>query len=582
MSRYYMYGFIYGFFCLILSVSFSYAANVKLQVKGLTGELERNVRVNLSTIGEDEMNADNRFKARVNKAIRQGLQALGYYSPTISMVLQPQAAPLPPVLLVNVDPGQPVKVAAINVALTGEALQDKDYQALVKRADQHVGNVLNHEQYDQLKSGLTSLAWRKGYFDAEMVKNQLQVAKEKEQAFWRIDFNSGQRYRFGKVVFSGSQIDDNYLQNLLPFRQGDFYVAEELGELNHRLAETGWFNAALVTPDFTQVGDDKVLPLHGVVSPRTRNTLETGVGYSTDVGPKVTGSWRKPWLNAYGHSLGSTLSLSKPDQSLDLNYKIPLLANPLEQYYLLQAGFKREDLNDTQADSSSLNVARYWNLSRSWQRAINLRLSYDDFTQANKTNHTQLLYPGVMLRRTRHTEGMMPSWGDTQSYSVDVSSKIWGSDVDFVVFQAQNVWIRSLAADHRFVFRANLGWIETDNFSQVPPSLRFFAGGDRSIRGYKYKSISPKDSNGQLLGASKLATGSLEYQYNVHDRWWGALFVDSGQAVRSFRDSEVKTGAGIGIRWASPVGPIKFDLARPVADKHHREIQFYIGLGPEL
>jgi outer membrane translocation and assembly module TamA len=66
--------------------------------------------------------------------------------------------------------------------------------------------------------------------------------------------------------------------------------------------------------------------------------------------------------------------------------------------------------------------------------------------------------------------------------------------------QAQNVWIRTLYDRHRFVVRGNLGWIETDDFDKVPPDLRFFAGGDRSIRGYKYKSIAPKDDDGKLIG----------------------------------------------------------------------------------
>lgn len=79
---------------------------------------------------------------------------------------------------------------------------------------------------------------------------------------------------------------------------------------------------------------------------------------------------------------------------------------------------------------------------------------------------------------------------------------MWGSDVDFSVIQAQNVWIRTLYDKHRFVMRGNLGWIETGDFDKVPPDLRFFAGGDRSIRGYKYKSIAPKDDDGKLIRAS--------------------------------------------------------------------------------
>lgn len=115
-------------------------------------------------------------------------------------------------------------------------------------------------------------------------------------------------------------------------------------------------------------------------------------------------------MNSYGHSLTTSVSLSAPEQQLDFSYKMPLLKNPLEQYYLVQGGFKRTDLNDTEQDSTTLAVSRFWDLSSGWQRAINLRWSLDHFTQANVTNTTMLLYPGVMISRTRSRGGLMPTW----------------------------------------------------------------------------------------------------------------------------------------------------------------------------
>ena len=116
----------------------------------------------------------------------------------------------------------------------------------------------------------------------------------------------------------------------------------------------------------------------------------------------------------------------------------------------------------------------------------------------------------------------------------------------------------------------------------MPPSFRFFAGGDRSIRGYSYQSISPKDKKGKLKGASKMITGSAEYQYNLTGSWWGAAFVDTGEAIDKVDTAKFYTGTGLGIRWASPVGPIKFDLATPLNKKDKGSIHLYIGLGSEL
>ncbi|MDI7492816.1 autotransporter assembly complex protein TamA [Cronobacter dublinensis] len=566
----------------LLMASASTAAPVRLQVEGLSGALQKNVRAQLSTIQVDEVTPDRRFRARVDDAIRKGLKALGYYEPTIDFELrEPPAGGRRQVLLARVNPGEPVRIGATNVILRGGARDDKEYLALLKKRPA-VGTVLNHNDYDSFKKGLTSVALRRGYFDSEYKKSQLGVSVERRQAFWDIDYDSGTRYRFGDVTFAGSQIREEYLQNLVPFKKGDYYQSSDVAELSRRLSATGWFNSVVVVPEFEKSRQTKVLPLRGVVSPRIKNTVEVGAGYSTDVGPRLKANWRKPWINSYGHSLTTSTSISAPEQQLDFSYKMPLLKNPLEQYYLVQGGFKRTDLNDTEADSTTLAVSRYWDLSSGWQRAINLRWSLDHFTQANVTHTTMLLYPGVMLSRTRSRGGLMPTWGDSQRYSIDYSDTAWGSDVDFVVLQAQNAWIRTLYDKHRFVARGNLGWIETNDFERVPPDLRFFAGGDRSIRGYKYKSISPENDKGKLTGASKLATGSLEYQYNVTGKWWGAVFVDSGEAVNDIKQSNFKTGAGVGVRWQSPVGPIKLDFAVPVGDKEEHGLQFYIGLGPEL
>ncbi|PHM42866.1 membrane protein [Xenorhabdus szentirmaii] len=280
--------------------------------------------------------------------------------------------------------------------------------------------------------------------------------------------------------------------------------------------------------------------------------------------------------------MSTSLNVSAREQVIDASYKMPLKVNPLEEYYELQTGYKRKDLNDTISDTATLNLARNWDRSTGWQYGINLRWSLSHFTQANVTNTTMLIYPGANVSRIRQRGGTMPYWGDSQRYSIDISDKDWQSDVDFFVFQANHVWIRTYNEAHRFVMRADFGWIETNEFDEVPPDLRFFAGGDRSIRGYKYQKVSPKDKKGKLIGASKLAVGSLEYQYNVHGNWWSALFIDSGEAVNDIKKSNFKTGAGIGVRWASPVGPIKFDIATPIGDSDNHGVQFYIGLGAEL
>ena len=259
---------------VLLTSGVASAANVRLQVEGLSGALEKNVRAQLSTIESDEVTPDRRFRARVDDAIREGLKALGYYEPTIDFDLRPPPKKGRQVLIARVSPGEPVLIGGTNVVLRGGARTDRDYLDLLSTRPK-IGTVLNHGDYDSFKKSLTSVSLRKGYFDSQFNKSQLGIALGRRQAFWDIDYDSGERYRVGDVTFEGSQIREEYLQNLVPFKKGDYYHSRDLAELNRRLSATGWFNSVVVAPEFEKARKTKVLPLHGVVSPRTENTIET-------------------------------------------------------------------------------------------------------------------------------------------------------------------------------------------------------------------------------------------------------------------------------------------------------------------
>ena len=554
----------------------------KLELSGLEGELKSNVDAQLAAVNSSSITVQSRYRAQVRSAVREGLRSLGYYRPTLKFKWQKKPKSGPRVLTLQVTPGDPVRIEEVRIHITGDAKDDRDFERLIRRGTPKKGDVLNHGTYDKFKSDLNNLAMTKGYFQAKFLKSQLQVSPEHGIAFWVIDYDAGPRYKFGKVTFHGSQIDDVNLQNLVPFDPGAPFSSDDLAKLNERLSATGWFNSVVVAPEFRNATAENELPLYGHVVPRSGNSVELGLGFSIDVGPRFRADWKKPWVNEHGHSLESSTNLSSADQELDFAYKVPREERPLEEYYLFQGGYKHTDLNDTKSDSMTLVASRYWELETGWQRSINLRWMLDKFTQGSVDNTTMLIYPGVTLSRTRSRGGMMPRWGDSQRYTLDVASTFWGSDIDFVAFSAAGTIIRTYGGKHRFIGRGNFGWIETNDFDQVPPDLRFFAGGDRSVRGYDYKSISPEDEDGDLMGAERLITASLEYQYNVTGKWWGAVFYDVGEAVKKFTSTNFKSGAGFGIRWESPIGPVKLDIARPVGDPDANGIAFYIGLGSEL
>lgn len=553
---------------------------VDIQIQGIQGARAiNNTELNVQMIDKEEMDGSERYQQLVTKAVDRGLRVFGYYDSSVSFELKKRKGQRD-LLIAHVKPGNPTKIAGTDVKIIGEAKNDENFTALYKDLPK-VGTLVEHQTYDSYKSSISRLALSRGYFDGEFKISRLEISPETYQAWWRMLFDSGVRYHYGNITFSGSQIREDYLQNMLNIKSGESYLMRDLSELTNNFSSTNWFSSVLVQPNV----DDKkkVVDVDVLLYPRKKNAMELGVGFATDTGPHLQIGWSKPWINSRGHSLRTNLYVSSPRQTLEAAYRVPLRTNPLNYYYEFSTGWESENQNDTKTNALTLSGIRYWNHSTGWQYFAGLRARYDSFTQADLTDKTLLLYPTAGLSRTRLRGGAFPDWGDAQKLTVDVGSKTWLSEVDFVKVQASTAWIRTYAENHRIVTRAEIGYLHTKDINKIPPALRFFAGGDRSVRGYGYKKISPRNSEGKLVGASRLLAGSLEYQYQFSPNWWAATFADSGLAANDFSANELRYGAGVGIRWASPVGAIKFDLATPIRDKDNsKNIQFYIGLGTEI
>lgn len=562
---------------LVASLSFAVQAEVEMRIEGLDGDLEGNVEAYLSAIPEEEYSVSLRFQSRVETSIKEALRALGFYDPDIKFVVEGETGDHS--LIVNVIAGDPVSIYDSDIIISGEAKFDPDFTSAVSNSGLNLGAILNHGNYDGLKSTLRSLALRKGYFDGDFTVTRLEVSPDRQQAFVHLHFDSGDRYSFGNTIIDGSQIEEHRVQSIIPYQSGDPYLASKVGELNQSLSNTEWYSSVFVEPDVANVTESGELPMLAHLSPQTKNLLETGIGFSTDVGVRGKINWKKPWLNSYGHSFNTSLSISQPEQTVTAAYKIPL-ENVLRDYYIVQYGMKNIDDRDTKSLESNLALERHWVLESGWHRTLFTRLLYEGFTQGQQEGSSWLVLPGISLSKTRSGGGMMPMWGDRKSITFEATDPALTSDARLARVQAQTTWIRSIGQNHRGLVSADVGAIYTDEFESLPPSIRFFAGGDNSLRGYGYEEISPKDSEGFLTGGQYMATSTLEYQYRVVGNWWLATFVDYGDAWTSV--PQWKTGVGAGIRWGSPVGPVSLDFAWGLDEDPGEEFHVHFSLGPEI
>ncbi|EJG0941725.1 outer membrane protein assembly factor [Vibrio parahaemolyticus O1] len=559
----------------LLVASQSAYADVSLKLKGIDGALEDNVKAYLSSIPEKDYSTSLRFQARLDQSITEALNALGYYHAKISYSISEGNDEL----IVNIHKGLPVKIKVMDVVISGEAKEDEEFTNLIAKSPLKVGRILNQGEYDSLKSGIRNLALQRGYFNGDFKLNKLEVIPELNEANVRLHYDSGIRYHFGPVEITGSQIWENRVESMRPFEIGEPYLVSDVGEYNQNLSNTDWFSSVFVEPDLSKLEDGRELPIKVSLAPAAKNQIETGIGYSTDTGVRGTLKWKKPWVSARGHSFNTALSLSKPEQTITAGYKIPL-DDVLREYYQLQFGLKHLDNRDTESLESNLAVERHWLTDGGWHKTVYVRHLYENFSQGLQDDGVQFVLPGATFSRTRVRGGSMPMWGDKQSVTVEYGDPALLSETRVLRLLGRSSWIRGIGENHRGLFRLEGGANITEEFEKLSPSLRFFAGGDNNIRGYGYESISPVDESGALTGAKYILSSTLEYQYRVYGNWWAATFYDIGDA---FNDTpEWKSGAGVGIRWASPVGPVSFDFAWGLDEKPNNEFRIHFSLGPEL
>ncbi|MDP4491348.1 autotransporter assembly complex family protein [Vibrio sp. AH4] len=551
-------------------------ADVKLEITGLSGAEKDNVDAYLSSIAPQDYSTSLRFQSQLEKSITEALNALGYYHANLHFTVSEDNQRLS----VAVTLGEVTRFSEVDIVISGEAENDRDFQRLIRRSGLKVGQSLNHSLYDNLKSGLRNLALQKGYFNGDFQDSRLEVIPELNQARVKLHFDSGIRYQFGATTVEGSQIDENRVMSLRPFKQGDPHLVSQVVEFNQNLSNTDWFSSVFVEPDLSQLDQGRELPMKVSLAPQARNQLETGLGYSTDVGVRGSLKWKKPWVNSLGHSFDSSFSLSAPEQTITAGYKIPL-DDVLHEYYRIQYGMKHVDKRDTESLESNLALERHWQLDGGWHRTIFIRYLLENYEQGLQDDNSQFLLPGVTYTRTRtRSSGSLLTWGDKQTITLEYGDPALLSSTRVARVQAGSSWLRTYARNHRGLIRVDGGANLADQFDQLSPSLRFFAGGDNNLRGYGYESISPKDASGALTGAKYIATSSIEYQYRLTGNWWAAMFMDVGDA---FNDNpDWKKGAGVGVRWVSPVGPIRLDFAWGLDANPGEEFKIHFTLGPEL
>ncbi len=555
--------------------------DVTLRVEGVTGELKTNIEAYIGQLTEDDLNSWRETLLRLRKVTREASEAVGYYQTEAQFRREKNQ------VIVTVKANAPVMITALNLTYEkqSEASNDIAFTALLEGLPLKEGQVFHHGRYESIKSLVQNLALERGYFDGKWTTNKVSVTQPTQTAEINLNYDSGTRYRFGQVHFSHKQegqplpLKLSLLEKLAPFDEGEPYEAEKIIKFNRALIDSRYFTEVRVRADPDPSAENKEIPINVTLGADKPNQVDLGAGYATDIGARLSLAWRRPLLNENGHSIEVTSEISQVRQSIDFRYGIPW-RHPINDTLQIIAGFKREDIdNNTLIKNAILGVERQKKRDNGWQTNESIRWSRESYNKDNgEQGQSDLLLPGYGISRVR-TKGSKtdPSSGDRQYYQVEFASPDLLSDADLLSLRAGWRLLRTYVDRHQLGLRADVGSIFSGNFDGVPLNMRFYAGGDQSVRGYDYKSLSPRDSTGQVIGATSLLSSSVEYTFKLTKQWRLATFVDAGNAFDAVSDG-LKVGTGVGVRWISPVGPVRLDIAWGVSDDNPSpRIHFFMG-----
>ena len=584
---------------------------LNLKISGVKDNARTNVIAHLGPLPKTK--AQRRaflFNSRSN--IEAALESIGYYQSHIETKLT-KTTHSAWVYDINISLGKPIVINQINISVDGQLSQETVYKKWRQNISLKQGTNLNHGVYENTKAQLIGLALENGYFDGKYTKSEIQVDRFTRTAAIYLNYDSGQRFKFGDVKFIGTTLKSVLLQQLIPFKKDDFYTTSKVASFNSSLSQTGYFRSIKVLPQLNKTEEHQI-PIKVELQNRAKHTIELGVGadFGTsserEIDPRIRVTWQTPQINKYGHSQQTSIEWSRERPKFRTTYMIPL-THPINDQLKIQFGLIRDKYGVTQELSDNSRDYRTTGKLESEQFLYGLGrqqifpnkwiLNYS--IQSLKENYTQqdvdydpLFYLfGISFSRTiRSDETLDPKGGFRQDYNFQYADKYLGSEIRLAKIEANYKWIVTPIENHRFVSRLDLGVniAKGNQLPFIPPSLRYFAGGDQSIRGYGFQELGPfidysvdGQKYRQVIGGRYLAVGSIEYQYYYTPHWRVATFVDAGNAY-DISQYKPLVSSGLGLHWISPVGPIRLDFGVGLNnnDTTSRPWRIHLTMGSEI
>lgn len=572
----------------------AWGVGLQVDIKGVPPELVTNIKadLNLQQATKEEKLDITRIRNLYQLApeqINSTLQAKGYYNAKITGDLQEQpgatAAQNKWLATFDIALGPPTRIQNISLAIEGQGKDNPKVKPLLSTTKLVRGHILIHADYEDTKEQLLADINGLGYLQAEFTQSVVEVDRGTNSANIKLVLNTGPQYTFGKITFYDAMYPDDFLIRFVPFKPGDPYTLQKLIDFQNNLEAADLFGKIRFDPlNDLENPNNTVVPIQVRLNLKPRNRYTGSVGYGTDTGFRGSLGWMHRRVSTPGHRVLTNLYASQVRSNIRANYIIPGSRPATDKYVLGALGQIEafEELYSRKAEISASKIIKRGRLETMygiWYFTETFRL----VTAFPKLNRKYLLPTAKWIWiDSKPTDDF--EFGTRFDIKIRLGAQCLLSDTSVAQIEANGKKIFPITQQSRLLLRASVGAVATKDFVSIPPSLRFYAGGEDSVRGFAYNSLGPlavpsdPDSN---TGGRYLLILSAEVERKLYEKISGVVFFDAGNTSLTTK-IPLAFGTGVGIRYKTPIGNFRLDLAKPLNMTPKTHWRVHVNFGTDL
>jgi translocation and assembly module TamA len=588
--------YVFFFFVLLAGIFLSTPASAKAELRvpyevSIEGITDRKLLAQIEAVSDlvgmkDKPPASLRLLQR--RATRdidrffQLLKAQSYYRAQVNVHIDSKAQPV--LVIYRVDTGPPYLLKSVDLNYTDRKTAPGIKLPEIQEIGLYLHKPIKARTVIDAQEKLLLRLKAQGFPFARVVERKVIVDHGDQRIAIVFPIDPGPQAQFGHTTITGlTSVDEKLVREKIPWREGDLYSADLLAEVRKRLTDTGLFATVRVAPE--QTLDDKGgLPVTIVTRERKHRSIRGGISYKTDEGPGATISWEHRNLFHRGERLGFAAGVSDIMWAAEGGFRKPNFLRDDQSLHLsLRLAEDRPDAYTSRSFKSTALIERA--LSTQMKLGGGLAFKTSKVEQMGDEQRYRLLSIPLHLDWDTSDDFLNPTRGGRLAIQCAPTYNTLEPRFGFVKGKVSLTRYQGLLQEPLLLLagRAAAGFMPGAGHQSVPADERFYAGGGGSIRGYAYQSVGPIEGETPLGGRSILEL-SLELRVKLTETFGIVGFIDGGSAFKSaFPDFAEHTlwGTGLGIRYFTPIGPLRLDVGIPLNRRENIDdsFQLYVSLG---